>query len=89
MDLQLPTHFEAARNRGFWLCWRSVWGHVTRIREGLSTDERERLRELERENARLRMLSVAGEGVERVMLYRFVDAQKAEGFPVRARRNCW
>ena len=24
-----------------------------------------------------------GAGVERVMLYRFVDAQKAEGFPVR------
>ena len=19
-------HGEAARNRGFWLCWRSVWG---------------------------------------------------------------
>ena len=60
-------------------------------REGLSTDERERLRELERENARLRMerelektsCGLLGEGVERVMLYRFVDAQKAEGFPVR------
>ena len=24
-----------------------------------------------------------GEGVERVMLYRFVDAEAAEGFPVR------
>ena len=60
-------------------------------REGLSTDERERLRELERENARLRMerelektsCGLLGEGVERMMLYRFVDAQKAEGFPVR------
>ena len=60
-------------------------------REGLSTDERERLRELERENARLRMerelektsCGVVGAGVERVMLYRFVDAQRAEGFPVR------
>ena len=60
-------------------------------REGLSTDERERLRELERENARLRMerelektsCGLLGEGVERVTLYRFVDAQTAEGFPVR------
>ena len=60
-------------------------------REGLSTDERERLRELERENARLRMerelektsCGLLGAGVERVMLYRFVDAQRAEGFPVR------
>ena len=60
-------------------------------REGLSTDERERLRELERENAGLRMerelektsCGLLGAGVERVMLYGFVDAQKAEGFPVR------
>ena len=60
-------------------------------REGLSTDERERLRELERENAGLRMerelektsCGLLGAGVERVMLYRFVDAQRAEGFPVR------
>ena len=60
-------------------------------REGLSTDERERLRELERENARLRMerelektsCGLLGAGIERVMLYRFVDAQRAEGFPVR------
>ena len=60
-------------------------------REGLSSDERERLRELERECARLRMerelektsCGLLGEGVERVTLYRFVDAQRAEGFPVR------
>ena len=60
-------------------------------REGLSSDERERLRELERENARLRMerelektsCGLLGEGVEGVTLYRFVDAQRAEGFPVR------
>ena len=26
-----PNSIEAARKRGFWLCWRSVWGHVTRI----------------------------------------------------------
>ena len=60
-------------------------------REGLTSDERERLGELERENARLRMerelektsSGLLGEGVERVTLYRFVDAQKAEGFPVR------
>ena len=60
-------------------------------REGLTSDERERLRELERDNARLRMerellnpsCGLLGAGVERVMLYRFVDAQKAEGFPVR------
>ena len=52
-------------------------------REGLSTDERE--------NARLRMerelektsCGVVGAGVERVTLYRFVDAEAAEGFPVR------
>ena len=35
-------------------------------------------RELEKTSCGL-----VGEGVERVMLYRFVDAQKAEGFPVR------
>ena len=60
-------------------------------REGLSTDERERLRELVRENARLRMerelektsCGLLGAGVERVTLYRFVDAEAAEGFPVR------
>ena len=60
-------------------------------REGLTSDERERLGELERENARLRMerelektsCGLLGEGVERVMLYRFVDTQRAEGFPVR------
>ena len=60
-------------------------------REGLTSGERERLGELERENARLRMerelektsCGLLGEGVERVTLYRFVDAQKAEGFPVR------
>ena len=60
-------------------------------REGLTSGERERLRELVRENARLRMerelektsCGLLGAGVERVMLYRFVDAQKADGFPVR------
>ena len=60
-------------------------------REGLTSDERERLRELERENARLRMerelvetsCGLLGAGVEGVMLYRFVDDQEAEGFPVR------
>ena len=60
-------------------------------REGLTSGERERLRELERENARLRTerelektsCGVVGEGVERVMPYRFVDAEVAEGFPVR------
>ena len=60
-------------------------------REGLSTDERERLRKTragERsaaDGARALKTScgLLGEGVERVMLYRFVDAQKAEGFPVR------
>ena len=60
-------------------------------REGLTSDERERLGELERENARLRMerelektsCGLLGEGVERVTLYRFVDTQRAEGFPVR------
>ena len=39
-------------------------------REGLTSDERERFRE-------------PGAGVELVMLYRFVDAEAAEGFPVR------
>ena len=39
-------------------------------REGLTSGERERFRE-------------QGAGVERVMLYGFVDAQKADGFPVR------
>ena len=60
-------------------------------REGLRSGERERLRELERENARLRMerelvetsCGLLGAGVERMTLYRFVDDQKAEGFPVR------
>ena len=60
-------------------------------REGLNSDERERLTELERENARLRMERELPKGavafwvtvVERVTLYRFVDAQRAEGFPVR------
>ena len=60
-------------------------------REGLTSGERERLRELVRENARLRMerelektsCGLLGAGVERVMLYGFVDAQRADGFPVR------
>ena len=60
-------------------------------REGLTSDERERLREPgagERpaaDGARALKTScgLLGAGVERVTLYRFVDAQKAEGFPVR------
>ena len=61
-------------------------------REGLTSGERERFREPgagERSaadggvNSEKTICGVVGEGVEGVMLYRFVDAQRAEGFPVR------
>jgi transposase len=88
---------EIARELGIYDSTLGNWVKQDRIdrgeREGLTSDERARLGELERDNARLRMerdllkRTVAfwvNRDVDTVSRYRCVDAQKATGFPVAA-----
>ncbi|SNR95392.1 Transposase and inactivated derivatives, partial [Haloechinothrix alba] len=87
---------EAARCLGIYDSTLGNWVKQARIdrgqQEGLGTEERARLRELERDNAKLRMerdlrgelMSLLGEGVDRVTRYRCVDSGKADDFTVAA-----